>query len=96
MPGCFKAKLGNFAQRVRVVALRGKMHLCELDRPRARCLVDPRKGDLDGVGQYAQALHVLDEVPGGIGLERLIMVLTGTENIRDTTFYPRDVDRLTP
>ena len=28
--------------------------------------------------------------------ERLIMVLTGTENIRDTTFYPRDVDRLTP
>ena len=32
----------------------------------------------------------------GIGLERLIMALTGTENIRDTTFYPRDVDRLTP
>jgi aspartyl-tRNA synthetase len=32
----------------------------------------------------------------GIGLERLIMVLTGTENIRDATFYPRDVDRLTP
>ena len=32
----------------------------------------------------------------GIGLERLIMALTGTENIRDVTFYPRDVDRLTP
>ncbi|MBM3910509.1 MAG: aspartate--tRNA(Asn) ligase [Thaumarchaeota archaeon] len=32
----------------------------------------------------------------GIGLERLMMALTGTENIRDTTFYPRDVDRLTP
>jgi nondiscriminating aspartyl-tRNA synthetase len=32
----------------------------------------------------------------GIGLERLMMSLTGTENIRDTTFYPRDVDRLTP
>ncbi len=32
----------------------------------------------------------------GIGLERLIMVLTGIDNIRDTTFYPRDVDRLTP
>ena len=32
----------------------------------------------------------------GIGLERLILALTGTENIRDTTFYPRDVDRLTP
>ena len=32
----------------------------------------------------------------GIGLERLIMALTGTENIRDVAFYPRDVDRLTP
>lgn len=32
----------------------------------------------------------------GIGLERLMMALTGTENIRDTTFYPRDIDRLTP
>src|SRR3972149_4644316 len=32
----------------------------------------------------------------GMGLERLMMALTGTENIRDTTFYPRDVDRLTP
>jgi aspartyl-tRNA synthetase len=32
----------------------------------------------------------------GVGLERLLMALTGTENIRDTTFYPRDVDRLTP
>jgi len=32
----------------------------------------------------------------GMGLERLMMALTGTENIRDVTFYPRDVDRLTP
>ena len=32
----------------------------------------------------------------GIGLERLMMALTGTPNIRDTTFYPRDVDRLRP
>lgn len=32
----------------------------------------------------------------GIGLERLMMALTGVENIRDVTFYPRDVDRLTP
>lgn len=32
----------------------------------------------------------------GIGLERLMMALTGTDNIRDTTFYPRDPDRLRP
>ncbi len=32
----------------------------------------------------------------GIGLERLMMALTGIDNIRDVTFYPRDVDRLTP
>ena len=32
----------------------------------------------------------------GIGLERLIMALTNTNNIRDTSLYPRDVDRLIP
>jgi len=32
----------------------------------------------------------------GLGLERLIMALLKIENIRDATFYPRDIDRLTP
>jgi nondiscriminating aspartyl-tRNA synthetase len=32
----------------------------------------------------------------GVGLERLLMVLLNIENIRDATFYPRDIDRLTP
>ena len=32
----------------------------------------------------------------GIGLERLLMSICNIENIRDATFYPRDIDRLTP
>ncbi len=32
----------------------------------------------------------------GLGLERFIMALLKIENIRDATFYPRDIDRLTP
>lgn len=32
----------------------------------------------------------------GLGLERFLMALTGVENIRDTTLYPRDIDRLAP
>ena len=32
----------------------------------------------------------------GIGLERLLMAMTKTDNIRDATLYPRDIDRLTP
>ena len=32
----------------------------------------------------------------GLGLERLVMALLKLENIRDATFYPRDIDRLTP
>jgi aspartyl-tRNA synthetase len=32
----------------------------------------------------------------GLGLERLMMALTNVENIRDTTLYPRDIDRLAP
>ena len=32
----------------------------------------------------------------GLGLERFVMALLKIENIRDATFYPRDIDRLTP
>jgi aspartyl-tRNA synthetase len=32
----------------------------------------------------------------GLGLERFIMAILKIENIRDATFYPRDIDRLTP
>jgi len=32
----------------------------------------------------------------GLGLDRLVMSLTGSENIRECVLYPRDRDRLTP
>ena len=32
----------------------------------------------------------------GLGYDRLIMVLTGSQNVRDVVLYPRDTDRLTP
>jgi len=32
----------------------------------------------------------------GLGLERLMMVLTGQENIREVTMFPRDQFRLAP
>ena len=32
----------------------------------------------------------------GVGLERFLMSITGLDNIRDATLYPRDIDRLTP
>ncbi len=32
----------------------------------------------------------------GLGLERFMMSITGLDNIRDVTFYPRDIDRLVP
>jgi nondiscriminating aspartyl-tRNA synthetase len=31
-----------------------------------------------------------------IGLERLLMQLTGATNLRETTLFPRDLSRLTP
>lgn len=32
----------------------------------------------------------------GIGLERLTMKLIGEDNVRETTLFPRDLNRLEP
>jgi aspartyl-tRNA synthetase len=32
----------------------------------------------------------------GLGYDRLLMVLTGEQNVREVVLYPRDTDRLTP
>jgi nondiscriminating aspartyl-tRNA synthetase len=32
----------------------------------------------------------------GLGYDRLMMVLTGSQNVREVVLYPRDTDRLTP
>ena len=32
----------------------------------------------------------------GLGLDRLLMVLTGVNNIRETVLYPRDTSRISP
>ncbi len=32
----------------------------------------------------------------GLGLERFLMIITNLDNIRDATFYPRDIERLSP
>ena len=33
---------------------------------------------------------------GDLGFDRLIMVLTNSQNIREVVFFPRDVERLNP
>ena len=54
--------------------------------------------DVDAFGYHLDAFDygMPPHAGCGIGLERLMMALTGIENIRDATFYPRDVDRLVP
>ena len=32
----------------------------------------------------------------GMGLDRLMTILTGTDNVREVVLYPRDTDRLLP
>jgi aspartyl-tRNA synthetase len=32
----------------------------------------------------------------GLGLERFLMIIANLDNIRDATFYPRDIERLSP
>jgi nondiscriminating aspartyl-tRNA synthetase len=54
--------------------------------------------DPEPFGALLQALKFGMPPEGGfaIGSERLLMRLTGADNIRETTLFPRDVNRLTP
>ena len=52
----------------------------------------------EGMEQYLSAFKYGMPPHGGlgIGLERLTMKLTGEENVRETTLFPRDLGRLEP
>ena len=52
----------------------------------------------DGMEQYLDTFkHGMPPHGGlGIGLERLTMKLTGEDNVRETTLFPRDLSRLEP
>ena len=52
----------------------------------------------EGLEQYLDTFkHGMPPHGGlGIGLERLTMQLLGEENVRETTMFPRDLNRLEP
>ncbi len=52
----------------------------------------------DGLEHYLAAFkHGMPPHGGlGLGLERLTMQLIGEENVRETTLFPRDMNRLEP
>ena len=54
--------------------------------------------ETDGMEQYLNAFKYGMPPHGGlgIGLERLTMQLAGEDNIRETTLFPRDLNRLEP
>lgn len=54
--------------------------------------------ETDGMEQYLSAFqHGMPPHGGlGIGLERLTMKLLGEDNVRETTMFPRDLNRLEP
>ena len=54
--------------------------------------------NIDGFGDYIKAFEygMPPHSGWGVGADRLNMVLTGVENIRETVLFPRDRRRLTP
>ena len=63
-----------------------------LDKMEQRGMID------EGMEQYLSAFKYGMPPHGGlgIGLERLTMKLTGDDNVRETTLFPRDMSRLEP
>lgn len=55
--------------------------------------MNARGMDVSAYGQYLD-LRIFGSVPHGgfgLGFERLVMYMTGIENIRDVTLFPRSV-----
>ena len=74
----------------------GGLRINDYDRLVASMLA--RKIDPAGFAGYLEAFRYGMPPEGGfaIGYERLLARLVGAENIRETTLFPRDVNRLTP
>jgi aspartyl-tRNA synthetase len=54
--------------------------------------------DLEKIAAYVDAFRYgcPPHAGGGIGLERVVMLFLGLDNIRKTSMFPRDPKRLTP
>jgi nondiscriminating aspartyl-tRNA synthetase len=61
-------------------------------------VMESRGMDLAPVAGFLEAFKYGMPPEGGfaIGSERLLMRLVGADNIRETTLFPRDVNRLAP
>ena len=60
--------------------------------------IEERGLNPDGFGSYLKAFEygMPPHAGWGVGADRLTMVLTGSENIRECVLFPRDRHRLTP
>ena len=60
--------------------------------------IEERDLNPDGFGSYLKAFEygMPPHAGWGVGADRLTMVLTGSENIRECVLFPRDRHRLTP
>ena len=54
--------------------------------------------DLSPIQSYVDAFKygAFPHAGGGVGLERVVMLFLGLQNIRKTSMFPRDPKRLTP
>lgn len=73
---------------------------------RRRCYLNPgltsfppsRLPDIDKIAAYIEAFRFgcPPHAGGGIGMERVVMLYLGLDNIRKTSMFPRDPKRITP
>lgn len=56
------------------------------------------KVGVEGIKDYVNSFKfgAMPHAGGGIGLERVVMLYLGLENIRQTSMFPRDPNRTTP
>ena len=98
MPDPDNPKLSNsydlFIRGEEIVSGAQRIHEVALLEERAKWWEIP----LDSIRPYIDSFKhgALPHAGGGIGLERVVMLYLGLKNIRKTSMFPRDPNRLAP
>jgi aspartyl/asparaginyl-tRNA synthetase len=102
MPSATDSKLSNsydfFMRGEEIMSGAQRVHRADYLRQRLQSMDPPIDPETDGIKDYVNAFRYgcPPHAGGGIGLERVVFLYLGLGNIRKSSAFPRDPQRIRP